>query len=160
MSISDQQILIRLLVALAVGSLFGVERRQQRKPVGMRTHILICLSCTVITMVSAYGFAAINPGDPARLMVGLLTGIGFIGGGIIWKSSTGVVQGVTTAADILLLTALSMAIGLGLYFLVAVAALIGFITLESNRWSEAWKKRRALKGEADAEDELSGQNED
>ncbi|MCL1905444.1 MAG: MgtC/SapB family protein [Clostridiales bacterium] len=153
MDISNQQILIRLLASVAVGLMYGMERKRRHKPVGKRTHVLICLCCAVLTIISAYGFKEFTsdgvPSDPARLMVGILTGIGFIGGGIIWKSSGGMVQGITTAASVLLLAALGIAIGLGLYFLAGAAAFIGLITLEGNSWADSLRRHTDNETEED-----------
>lgn len=164
MDISHQQILIRLLAAVLIGLLYGMERKRRLKPVGKRTHLLICLSCTVLTIISAYGFSEFTavgaPNDPARLMVGILTGIGFIGGGIIWRGSAGIVQGVTTAASMLLLASLGIAIGLGLYFLAGVAAIIGFIALEGNSWADLLRNRQTNDTMPYMEEGISAQEEE
>ncbi len=146
MLLSNTDICIRLLVATLVGMILGIERERRHKPAGFRTHILICVACTIISMISAYGYgnfvsSGINI-DPARLTVGVLTGIGFIGAGIIWKAPSGSVQGITTAANIFLLAALGIAIGLGFYFLVGAATAIGFLTLESVTWINAYQIKK------------------
>lgn len=123
LSLSQSQIILRLLTALLVGTILGFERSKSKKPAGIRTHSLVCIASTMISIVSAYGFEefAPYPGvsmDPARLIVGIITGIGFLGAGIIWKdSSHGDVRGLTTAANIWAVSGLGIAIGLGHYFL-------------------------------------------
>ena len=140
-ALSYQEILLRLLLATAIGLIFGLEREHNHKPAGVRTHILVCLAACVIALVSAYGLNSISeyyPSritiniDPARLVVGVLTGIGFLGAGIIWKSPAGSIQGITTAAEIFLLAALGIACGLGEYFIALIAAAIGIITMGIN----------------------------
>lgn len=155
MYISYEETVMRLLLATVLGMIFGLERARNRKPAGTRTHVLVCLAACMIAIVSAYGFGdsvqyypdQVNVNiDPARLVVGMLTGIGFLGAGIIWKSPSGGVQGITTAAEIFLLTALGIATGLGQYFLVAATAIIAIVTMAAdNIWSRM-KRRRHLAG--------------
>lgn len=147
MAISNSEIVLRLLLASAVGLLFGLDRERAHKPAGVRTFLIVCLASCVLAIVSAYGFPSVVGeydgginlvSDPARLMVGVLTGIGFIGAGIIWRSPRGDVSGVTTAAGILMQAALGICCGLGLYVLVAVAGPIALIALVSERLP--WRK--------------------
>jgi len=133
--LSHKEIIIRLLVALFVGAVLGIERTKARKPAGVRTHALVCITSTMISIISAYGFGefadnSIISMDPARLIVGIITGIGFLGAGIIWKdTSQGDVRGLTTAANIWASAALGIAIGLGHYFLVFCTVMAIFIAL-------------------------------
>ena len=135
MLLSHKEIIIRLLVALFVGAVLGIERTKARKPAGVRTHALVCITSTMISIISAYGFGefadnSIISMDPARLIVGIITGIGFLGAGIIWKdTSQGDVRGLTTAANIWASAALGIAIGLGHYFLVFCTVMAIFIAL-------------------------------
>lgn len=122
MNISYGEIISRLLLATAIGIIFGFERKRSNKPVGIRTHVLIALASCLVAIISSYGLAQLSAAyphnttsDPARLVVGILTGIGFIGAGIIWKTPAGV-QGITTAAEIFLLAALGICIGLASIF--------------------------------------------
>lgn len=123
MLLSESEIVIRLFVALIVGTILGFERTKSKKPAGIRTHSLVCIASTMISIVSAYGFGEFAKYstvsmDPARLIVGIITGIGFLGAGIIWKDSNhGDVRGLTTAANIWAVAGLGIAIGLGHYFL-------------------------------------------
>lgn len=123
MLLSEKEIVLRLFIALLVGTILGFERSKAKKPAGIRTHCLVCISSTMISIVSAYGFGEFfkYPGvstDPARLIVGIITGIGFLGAGIIWKDSDhGDVRGLTTAANIWAVAGLGIAVGLGHYFL-------------------------------------------
>ncbi|MBO7668168.1 MAG: MgtC/SapB family protein [Firmicutes bacterium] len=149
MAISNSEIIFRLLLASVVGLLFGLDRERAHKPAGVRTFLIVCLASCVLAIVSAYGFPSVVGeydgginlvSDPARLMVGVLTGIGFIGAGIIWRSPRGDVSGVTTAAGILMQAALGICCGLGLYVLVAVAGPIALIALVSERLP--WRKEK------------------
>lgn len=123
MLLSETEILLRLFAALVIGTILGFERSKAKKPAGIRTHALVCIASTMISIVSAYGFgefikySSVSM-DPARLIVGIITGIGFLGAGIIWKdSSYGDVRGLTTAANIWAAAGLGIALGLGHYYL-------------------------------------------
>lgn len=132
MSLLDQDIALRMAVALLVGSLLGWERSRAGKPAGIRTHSLVCLSSTAVTVISAYGFAGFPNWrimDPARLIVGIITGIGFLGAGIIWKKPAGDVRGLTTAATIWTAAVLGIAIGLGHFFLAAITVVLVEVAL-------------------------------
>lgn len=135
MLLSHGQILLRMLVALLVGAVLGFERTKSKKAAGIRTHALVCISSASITIISAYGFSefAIKTMDPARLAVGIITGIGFLGAGIIWKDPTGDVRGLTTAANIWSAAGLGIAIGLGHYFLTFVTVTLMQFALEISR---------------------------
>lgn len=134
MQIGNSVIVLRLLLAVSVGMLMGVERERNLKPAGVRTHMLVCLCACIIAIISAYGFQGLGTSrDPARMIVGVLQGIGFLGAGIIWRNNDGSVKGVTTAAEIFLLTALGIGCGLGHYFLTIVSTLIAYFTLVAPR---------------------------
>ncbi len=157
--LSNEEVTIRLLLACFVGCGLGFQRRKSHKPVGKRTHVLISVASCLLTMVSAYGFTDLcdSPNvsvDLARLVVGIMTGIGFIGAGIIWRGSTGSVQGITTAADILLLAVIGITIGLGLYYPAMVAFVIAMVALESNTIEDRFKRRMAKRAQAKAEKAL------
>ena len=156
--ISNWEILLRLAIATALGVLFGFERNKSAKPVGIRTHVLICLTACVVALISSYGFAdyethvatavgkAIDVrSDPARLVVGVLTGIGFIGAGIIWKTPSGSVHGITTAAEIFLLAALGIGTGMGMYFLVGAATVIAIVNMIADDLQAKYRKKKAAR---------------
>ncbi len=139
-ALSEKEILCRLVCATLVGMIFGMERAHQKKPIGMRTHMLISLTACTLAIVSSYGFmenvftyssTIVNRSDPARLMVGMLTGIGFLGAGIIYKEPHGNVHGITTAAEVYFITVLGMGIGLGLFMLSLSAAALAYLIMLS-----------------------------
>ena len=142
MLISQEDIIIRLLVALLIGSILGFERSKAHKPAGMRTHALVCIAATTISMVSAYGFTEFMHDnqaiamDPARLIVGIITGIGFLGAGIIIKDTDtdkGSIRGLTTAANVWAAAGLGIAIGLGHFFISFVTVGIMLAALHLSR---------------------------
>ncbi len=159
MALGYGEIILRLLLATAIGIIFGVERKRSKKPVGARTHVLIALAACVIAIISAYGFVdasqyyaagiVVNT-DPARLVVGILTGIGFIGAGIIFRTPTGV-QGITTAAEIFFLATLGIACGLGCYFIAGIATVIAIINMLAVDILIFFRKRRKADKEENTE---------
>ncbi|HEX9814539.1 MAG TPA: MgtC/SapB family protein [Myxococcota bacterium] len=125
-------------MALLCGAIVGVERQLRGKPAGVRTSILICVSTAVFIHLG--DVAAGASGDPVRVLGQLVTGVGFLGAGVI-MAREGTVTGVTTAAVIWVLAAIGAAIGLGLYpgalvlAFLTVGVLTGVELLESSlRW--------------------------
>lgn len=132
--------MLRLGAAAFCGLMFGLERKNKNKPIGARTHILIVIASCAVTIMSAYGYEDLYLSypmnvqiatDPARLMVGILSGIGFICAGIIYKGPKGDIKGITTAAEVFLMAVIGMAFGLGLYFLASFVAAIALAVLIS-----------------------------
>jgi putative Mg2+ transporter-C (MgtC) family protein len=125
-------------MAVLCGAIVGLERQVRGKTAGVRTSILICLSTTIFIQLGAASSS--GQGDPSRVLGQLVTGVGFLGAGVI-ISREGVVSGVTTAAVIWVLAATGAAIGLGHHLgalalaLVTVGILTGVEFLESSvRW--------------------------
>lgn len=113
--LSFRQELIALGASVFVGGLIGVERQSRDKAAGLRTMIFICMGATLFTIISRC-----LGGDPARVAAQIVSGIGFIGAGVILKHGSRIL-GVTTAAVIWVTAALGMCIGAGHYSLVLVA---------------------------------------
>ena len=132
MDLNTQLIIaVRLLMAFVFGGLLGYERNHQQKPAGSRTHSLVCLGSALFMIVSIYGFWGMNDvtKDPGRIAAQVVTGMGFIGAGTIWKEGSWV-KGLTTAATLWVGSALGLAIGAGLYIPAAVTAVLVFVGLE------------------------------
>ena len=119
--------LYRLGMALLVGSIIGAERERHKKAVGLRTLILISLGSALFTILS-YRIGLYTSDEPSRIAANIVSGIGFLGAGVILEER-GRVTGLTTAATIWLTAALGMAAGAGEYILSASAALIALIVL-------------------------------
>ncbi len=126
--ITNQEIVLslQLVVAITLGMLLGAERKMAGKTAGMRTHALVAMASTlytslaVIYSVSPDGFGI---SDPFRVIAGVVTGIGFIGAGIImFRDATP--KGITTAAGLWVTSAIGVAIGLGYYFIAVVGTLL------------------------------------
>ncbi len=119
---------LRLIYADILGGIIGFQRERYNKPAGLRTHILICLGSALFTVASVYGFA--GNVDPARVAAGVVTGIGFIGAGVIFRGMKGdKVVGITTAASVWITAAIGIAAGVGMYIIAGVVTLITFLVL-------------------------------
>jgi putative Mg2+ transporter-C (MgtC) family protein len=105
---------VKLLLAMVCGGLIGLERELSRKPAGLRTNILICMGAALLMITSRHISSGAPYTDPARLIAQILPGIGFIGAGVILQTR-GSVHGLTTAATILVVAALGVAIGEGMF---------------------------------------------
>lgn len=137
--LDEIQIMIRLVLAFIAGAIVGMERKTRHKPAGLRTHALVGLGAALFTIISIYGFNEFSSPpflrtnmDPARIAAQIVVGVGFIGGGIIFRDKNKV-SGLTTAASIWLTAGLGTGIGTGMYFTVFVATVLGFIGLRLNR---------------------------
>ncbi|MFH1861107.1 MAG: MgtC/SapB family protein [bacterium] len=121
---SETDTLIRLILATLLGGLVGIERQIHHKPAGLRTHILVCIGacmCMIIGLSLNKEFG--NGIDPSRIAAQVVSGIGFLGAGTIMVSKASV-KGLTTAASIWATSALGLAIGNGMFFAAAVAAVL------------------------------------
>jgi putative Mg2+ transporter-C (MgtC) family protein len=121
---------LRLLLAIVLGGIIGYQRERSGKEAGLRTHVLICAGAALFTLTSVYGF-----GGSDRIAAGIVTGIGFIGAGVILHRTGGSVVGLTTAATIWTAAAIGVAVGSGLYIIAVVATfLILGVLLIRRRW--------------------------
>ncbi len=119
--------ILRLVLAAALGAIIGYQRERSGKPAGLRTHILICIGSALFTIGSLYGFGV--TADPARVAAGIVAGIGFLGAGAIMRREEGIVEGLTTAATIWAIAAIGLAAGAGLYLVSTVTAAVVLIVL-------------------------------
>ena len=94
----ELEMVLRLLLAVALGTAIGFERERAGKPAGLRTHVLVCIGAALFTVASVYGFG--ENGDPARVAAGVVAGVGFLGAGTIIRTGEGVLAGLTTASSI------------------------------------------------------------
>lgn len=135
-------ILEHLLVALVAGGLIGFERSYHGRPAGFRTHALVCVASSALMLVTIYqgqwypdAFAGRVVLDPTRMAQGIMTGIGFLGAGVIFKEGL-TVRGLTTAASIWITAAIGILAGIGFYFALVVTTLLTILTLSVFRWIE------------------------
>lgn len=124
-------VLNRIVLAVILGGIIGLEREKKGRNAGLRTHILVCTGSSLIMLVSLYIFEMYQgkvPVDPSRIAAGVVTGIGFLGAGTIMGSSEGV-RGLTTAASIWVSSAIGLAVGCGFFAAAAITTVVTFITL-------------------------------
>jgi putative Mg2+ transporter-C (MgtC) family protein len=128
------EFLLRILVACVCGAAIGYERSKRFKEAGIRTHVIVCCAAALIMIVSKYGFVDLGssgtgffPGtsgaDPARIGAAVISGIGFLGAGAIFRNKNAV-KGLTTAAGLWATAGIGLAIGAGMYWLGVVTAVI------------------------------------
>ena len=128
----------RLALAGACGALVGWQRERHEKAAGLRTHMLLAIGSCLFTLVAV----AVNPDDITRLMQGLVTGAGFLSGGVIFREGA-TVRGLTTAVGLWVMAAVGMAAGAGHEFLAILATVLTFLVLSALLWVEARIARRA-----------------
>jgi putative Mg2+ transporter-C (MgtC) family protein len=133
---------LHLVIALAAGGIIGLERSYHGRPAGFRTHALVCVASTVLMILTVYhvkwfeaSFLERVTIDPTRMAQGIMTGIGFLGAGVIMKEGL-TVRGLTTAASIWITAAIGILIGVGFYFPAGVATALTLIVLSVFRWIE------------------------
>lgn len=114
--------LLKLGACLVAGFLIGVERESRHKPAGISTHTFVIAGAMLFSMLSTI----LSRGDPARIAAQIVTGVGFLGAGIILKDN-GKLQNVTTAASIWFAAAIGMAIGFGWYVIALIATVFSVL---------------------------------
>lgn len=121
---TSMELVLRLLVAAALGALVGYERETRKKSAGFRTNMLVSVGSCLFTIISIYSFGS----DPARIAAGIVTGIGFLGAGSIIVGGKHV-RGLTTAATLWVVAGIGLAVGVGEYILATVTAVLIFSIL-------------------------------
>ncbi len=137
---------IRILVACICGAAIGFERSMRYKEAGIRTHVIVCCAASVMMIVSKYGFADMTTSDgielfgthgtdPARIAAQVVTGISFLGAGIIFRNGTSI-RGLTTAAGIWATAGIGLAIGAGMYLLgIYTTAVVAFLQIIMHKYA-------------------------
>ncbi|MBN9491995.1 MgtC/SapB family protein [bacterium] len=128
------ELITRLVVAVALAGALGLEREVRQKHAGLRTHALVGLGAALIVEVGAYGFSDVLVAgkvvvDPSRVAAQVVSGIGFIGAGLIFVRQE-YVRGLTTAASIWLTAAVGLAAGAGLWEIALAATILGLAVVE------------------------------
>lgn len=132
----------RLVAALAAGGIIGLERSYRGRAAGFRTHALVCIASSLLMLVTVFEshwIASIAAAriviDPTRMAQGIMTGIGFLGAGVIVKEGL-TVRGLTTAASIWITAAIGILTGIGFYFAAGLGTVLTLGTLSVFRWIE------------------------
>ena len=129
------ELLLRLVVAAALGGAVGIERELREREAGLRTHLLVAVGSALFTIASAYGFneflvagGNVIRADPTRIAAQIVTGIGFLGAGAIIREGMSV-RGLTTAATLWVVAAIGIAAGAGYYSAAVFATAITLFSL-------------------------------
>ena len=143
---NDVLLFLRVLVAFVLGGIVGFERERHNQPAGFRTHMIVAGGAAAFVVASIYGFEP--PGgaentDVSRVAAQVVTGVGFLGAGTIWRTKASV-RGLTTAASIWMVAAIGMLSGTGHF---AVAAFTTFLTVIALRFLRLPAKRPPEFGE-------------
>lgn len=125
------ELLLRLVIACILGLVIGFERKNRNKIAGVRTHAIVAFGAALMMIVSKYGFEDLNGSyDASRIAAQIVSGVGFLGAGIIFVKDRNSVSGLTTAAGIWATAGVGMCIGAGLYFISVSSALLLLIMQE------------------------------
>lgn len=108
-------IIIRMVLAIVVGGILGLERGRKNRPAGLRTHMLVCLGSAMVMMTNQYVVQVFEATDPVRMGAQVISGIGFLGAGTIMVTGKNQIKGITTAAGIWTAACCGLAIGIGFY---------------------------------------------
>jgi putative Mg2+ transporter-C (MgtC) family protein len=140
---SEWEGLLRLAIAAAIGGAIGFERETLDKSAGLRTHMLVCLGaalfmvCSLLLVDEFKDSAMVSRVDPTRIASTIVTGIGFLGAGIIFRNEEGV-RGLTTAAGLWVAAAIGMAVGSGFYITAVGSGVLTLIILVVMRRLQQW----------------------
>ncbi len=136
------RITLRMLLAAILGGILGLEREQQRKAAGLRTHMLVALGAALFVLIPQQ--SGVSDADLTRVLQGLVAGVGFLGAGCIIKGQAEEeVKGLTTAANIWLTAAIGMAAGIGREATAVISTLIALLILSSVRRIERYIEKRS-----------------
>ncbi|MBQ3491079.1 MAG: MgtC/SapB family protein [Oscillospiraceae bacterium] len=122
-------IIVRILAAVLIGGLLGLERGMKHRPAGLRTYMLVCVGSCMIMLTNQYIYQVYGAGDPVRMGAQVVSGIGFLGAGTIVVTRRSQIKGLTTAAGLWTAAAVGLALGIGLYEVAVVGAMAIFVVI-------------------------------
>ena len=134
---------IRILAALILGGVIGLEREMKNRPAGLRTYMLVCVGSCLIMMTNQFLYQTTATGDPARMSAQVISGIGFLGAGTIVVTQHNQIKGLTTAAGLWACAAVGLSIGIGFYEAALVSGTAVYVTLTL---LQRWDDRMHMKG--------------
>lgn len=124
-----EQVIFRALLAVIIGGLIGTERAKHGRAAGMRTHILVCLGAMLTAMIGIFANEEYGTGDITRIAAQVVSGVGFLGAGMIILKNGNVITGLTTAAGVWTTATIGMALGYGFYWGALVVAFLFLATV-------------------------------
>jgi putative Mg2+ transporter-C (MgtC) family protein len=130
---------VRIGAAAGLGGIIGLERELDEKAAGLRTHMLVAVGSALFTLVGAYGFEDFpaTSVDPTRIAAQVVTGIGFLGAGIIFRQGF-TIRGLTTAASLWLVAAIGMSAGAGFWKGAVITTVVALISLRPLEWMKGF----------------------
>lgn len=139
---TELAIILHLIISVLLGGLIGYDRERDGNNAGIRTYAAVCLGATVFTSVANHLYG--DPGSVSRIIANIITGIGFLGAGIIFRGDqkTGV-QGLTSAATIWATAAVGVAVAMNMFIIAVFSALMLFflLSLHHHKWYMSWKEK-------------------
>lgn len=126
--LTREAVVVRILAAILIGGLIGLDRTMKNRPAGLRTYMMVCAGSCLIMMSNQYAFQYAGAGDPMRLGAQVVSGIGFLGAGTIVVTKHNQIKGLTTAAGLWASAGVGLALGIGFYE-GAITAALGIYTI-------------------------------
>ncbi len=133
---------LRVLAAIIIGGLIGIERGMKNRPAGMRTYMTVCLGSCLVMMTNQYIYQMYSIGDPVRMAAQVVSGIGFLGAGTIVVTRRSQIKGLTTAAGLWASAAVGLAVGIGFYEAALAGGLGIFIVMTLMQGFDSWVHRK------------------
>ena len=127
--VTTQAVIVRILLAIFIGGLLGLERGMKNRPAGLRTYMMVCVGACLVMMTNQYIYQATGSGDPMRLGAQVVSGIGFLGAGTIVVTRHSHIRGLTTAAGLWASAGVGLALGIGFYEGALIAGFAIFVTM-------------------------------
>lgn len=122
-------VIVRILAAVIIGGLLGLERGMKHRPAGLRTYMLVCVGSCIIMLTNQYIYQVFGAGDPVRMGAQVVSGIGFLGAGTIVVTRRSQIKGLTTAAGLWTAAAVGLGLGVGFYEVAIVGAVAIFVVI-------------------------------
>lgn len=155
MDIDAELIIVsKLIVSFLLGAFIGLDREKHGHDAGIRTYAAVCIGATLFTAITAH--LVNNPADASRVIANIVTGVGFLGAGIIYRnSSAGRSHGLTTAATVWCTSAVGVAIGLNMFIIAIIGSgtLYFLLSLHHFKWYIKWKEKMIKKHGEDYEND-------
>jgi len=139
---AELTIVSKLIISFFLGAFIGFDRERHGQDAGIRTYAAVCIGATLFTAIAAH--LVNNQGEALRVVANIITGVGFLGAGIIYRNnSVGTSHGLTTAATIWCTSAVGVAVGLNMFIISIVAslALYFLLSLHHQKWYLKWKQK-------------------
>lgn len=138
-----EQVVFRLLIAVVIGALIGNERARHGRAAGMRTHIIVCIGSAITAMTGVWVNTTFDGGDVLRIAAQVISGVGFLGAGVIILKNGNIVTGLTTAAGVWTTATIGIALGYGFYSGAIIAAVLFFFVITTFTHLEKDKRHKA-----------------